>query len=237
MAGLYIGDQAVAGVYLGDQPVAGVYLGDTLIWPTTTPPLYAVTFDGPNQSGLPGFRADLNVAEVASGRAQIAALGMGSGRVDAWLTYQDGPNAGRTDTDDQIITAQFIAPTGAQASNNHTSLILRSNDTFNAGTKVTAEFSTSGCRIISHSGATPTQRATGAGIPNTSLVRVEAIGNAYRCYLDTATVPFMSWTDTLNVVQRGPAQRRWGVAVSGNYPIFQQMFRSFGIDWIEVRNG
>ena len=76
-----------------------------------------------------------------------------------------------------------------------------------------------------------TQRAvTATNAAVTDLFEFRRQGNVFTLYRNGSS--FLTWTDTGNLVSSGPTFRRWGFLVEGNFPIFQQEFRSPAVDAI-----
>lgn len=203
----------------------------------------------PNQAGWgTGFRLDDNSPQIKGNAAQAGNLGSGAGTTGYWGTYKaDGYNGGpgvggKFNTDDQYATAFLTPPdfgsTDNLAANMRFGLYLRGGDTFkgSGNTMVLLTVTKSnGCTILSYNGTTQTQRASSSTtIAANSFITFKAEGNLYAGYLGSSTTPFISWTDSTGITQRGPNNRRWGMYQEANFPIFQRQWASYATSQLEA---
>ncbi|WP_280361269.1 hypothetical protein [Nocardia wallacei] len=186
------------------------------------------------------YRVDRNASlRIASNRAQMKAMSGGDGRAGCWTSYQGGANSGRLASDSYGVKAQLIAPTGNLATDNCTCLLLAVADTF--GNAVMCYFvvtTSTGCGIFTQSGLPPVSGittgqagqlgriTTTTNIATTDLIDFRRAGNVFTAYRNGDV--FLTWTDASNEVASGAANRRWGLAVEGNYPLFGAEYRSPG---------
>ncbi|WP_067565767.1 hypothetical protein [Nocardia acidivorans] len=242
-----MGDASPTRYYAGDAAASKVYCGDALLWPTGVS--YRDDFNRADSQVLGGdWRIDANgSARVASNRAMFKAMGANSGRAGSWMSYQGGSNSGRLSTDNYAVKAQLIPPVGGSAADNVTAIVLGVPDTFSSGSVCCSLVVTTGtgCAIVTSAGVPPStglgvgavgqtqQKTVSTNIAATDLIELRRVGNTFTAYRNGATFG-LSWTDSGNLVPATPANRRFGLIVEGNYPLFQQEFRSPAIDWIEA---
>ncbi|WP_280273361.1 hypothetical protein [Nocardia wallacei] len=239
-----IGDATLSKVYAGDAALSRIYAGDALIWQAGA--AYRDDLNRADSASLGGdWRTDRNASpKIATSRAQMKTMGNGDGRAGNWASYQGGSNSGRLQTDNYGVRAQLIAPVGNLATDNCTGLVLSVADTFGAATMCYLVVTTgTGCAIVTQSGLPPTsgvstgstgqtQRAsTPTNIATTDQIEFRRVGNLFTAYRNGTS--FLTWPDTGNVVPSGATNRRWGLIVEGNYPLFGAEYRSPAIDWIE----
>ncbi|MEU6582734.1 hypothetical protein [Nocardia sp. NPDC046763] len=196
---------------------------------------YREDFNGGAGSGWgPNFRLDVNTPQVSNNAAQPGNLPSNSGTTAFWGTYTGGSNGGAMYTDNVLITASLITPMYSTASNMNCSIVLRSPDTFTgSGTTMVVINTTTGngSAIYTYSGSTGTARATtSTSVTAGALLQCGAVGNHYAAFV--GGIPLISWDDTTGVVKCGAGQRRWGIEMEANYPLFQQQFDSLAIDWV-----
>lgn len=227
----------IAGAVGGGTASAAVYVGYR----------YSDTFNRADSTDIgPNWRNDRNgPVRISTNRAQMKTMSSGAGRAGNWTSYQGGGGtaAGRFGTDNYAVKVQLIAPTGGLAGDNMTGIVLAVGDTFGAGVMAYCVMTTAnGCAIYTQSGLPPatgistgqtgqTQRAvTATNAAVTDLFEFRRQGNVFTLYRNGSS--FLTWTDTGNLVSSGPTFRRWGFLVEGNFPIFQQEFRSPAVDAI-----
>lgn len=220
------------------------------VFPVVDYRLYREEFNRAN--GAPGanWRAELSnpLSTIVSNALQAGAVAQNTGRQAAcWWTYQGGAQGGVLGTDAVEISAQLKAPSTSQASDNWTTLFLAGADTFITGKFYCGLFSTgSGCKIIlcngtpngpgnsASTGSNQTQLATtGTNCANNAIALFSRDVNG-RMSLKVNGTEVTSATD--NTGFSGVGNRRWGVCIEANRPIFQNQFSAPGIDWVQGRD-
>lgn len=201
------------------------------------------------------WRPELNFLKLNSNRVQLRTPAANTGRQGGWETYIGGPyNGGRMLTDNWRIEGQLIAPVGAAASDNGTSIGAGMQDAGPGAGMVLVYFfvSTGGnSAILTYTGsaiAAPGAGSTQAGqtvrsaiggnVPATALIALER-----RMYSATQSVftafvngsPTVSWDDTGGIVPAGDrSRRRWFIQCEGNFPFLQQAFYSPALDAVRA---
>ncbi|MRH86009.1 hypothetical protein GFY24_00765 [Nocardia sp. SYP-A9097] len=207
---------------------------------------YSDDFNRADSSTLgSNWRVDMNSQpKIVTNRALMKTMGNGDGRAGNWASYQGGTNTGKLATDNYGVKAQLISP-GSIASDNLTCIVLAVADTFGSGTSCLFGVTTgSGCAIITQAGSPPgsgvgsggsgqtIQVSTSTNIAVTDLIELRRVGNVFTAYRNGTSL--LTWTDSSNIVSSGSTNRRFGLVVEGNFPIFNGEYRSPAIDSIQA---
>lgn len=243
--GVLIGTTGISNAYVGSTPLSKIYIGTEMIWPPGK--VLREEFSGyANQAGWgPNFGAQTG-PQILSGKASAATVGANQNKTDIATYIGGGSTASQLLTDNYSVTAQLIRSDKAQSSWD-TYLFMRGayKTTLGPQSIVGVALSsdppsgnTKGSRIVTwNSGGTIANRVTGGpAIPPTSLVRLEGIGNVYSVYLNSDTNPILTWVDSGNVIAQGVGRRGFGMGMQAEYPLFNQLFHSSSVSWIEARD-
>ncbi|MDH6279533.1 hypothetical protein [Prescottella agglutinans] len=226
---IYRGTQKIKSLYVGSQKIKAAHVWNGSAWKKvfSSGKYYLIDF---NATGpLPaGWTTSSTAPTVINGSAQCP-TSVGSSTSTWAVCSQD------LATDDVSVFVTIVAPTTPYASE-ESGIMLRGATPWSLGTHAELSFSTGkGCAIKSVSGGAATVRAsTTTNIAYGDTVEFTAVGNVYRAYRNGSTTPFLTWTDTGNLIEAGPFRRRFGFFVAAIRT--DKNYYTPAIDAIEARD-
>jgi len=235
---LYVGSQKIETLSAGGRKVREGWVWNGSAWKkvfsAAVPPFgFVYEFNtaypdslGPAWAYISGVKG-----RVADGHIVLAAMGT-TGKVAFWYRPTDvvAPQ------DDVVVGFRLTAPTPyALADNNETIVALRCTDDASTNDGVWAVFMGGKARIMTMIGGTQTPRGLGGTYPLDVDLEFRAVGRTFSVVrLDTQAV-ITSWPDSANESKMDAAHRAFKIALTGNYPLFQQQYNSPAIDRFEAR--
>ena len=181
---------------------------------------YEENFDRANQDGYgAAWYTTGNNQGIRSNGAQ--ALGTNDGLRSAMYVFP-------MNYDDHTVEGRA---TGVNSSGAPATLFIRCGLNMTAG--VGFQFNSNLVELYSFIGGYPngvvSRASASVSVPNGALLRVEAIGNVYRAFVNNAEV--LTWVDSGNVMPRGSKYRFWAFGVSR-----ASFTYSAGWDWLIAKD-
>lgn len=226
---IYRGSQKIKNLYVGGQKIKAAHIWNGSAWQKvyTSGKRYLIDFNstGPLPSG---WTTSSPAPTVINGAAQAPTS---STSLSVYATYNQD-----LASNDVSVTVTAVAPTTPVAGE-ESGIMLRGGLGWKIDPHAELSFSTAnGCTIKSVSGGVATVRAsTTTNIAHGDTIEFTAVGNVYRAYRNGSTTPFLTWTDTGNIVNPG---RKFGfyVAAIRSGGTFGTTYYTPAIDAIEARD-
>ncbi|MFI5778711.1 hypothetical protein [Nocardia sp. NPDC051570] len=234
---LYVGSQKIKALSPSGQKAMEAWVWNGSAWKkvfNSVPPFNFVDeFNtvypdslGPAWTYISGVKA-----RVVNGHAVLAATGTTS-KVAYWYRPTDvvAPQ------DDAAVRFRLTAPTPyALANNNETIVALRCTDDASTNDGVWAVFTGGKVRIMTMIDGTQAARGPEGTYPIDVDLEFRAVGRTFSVVrLDTQAV-LTSWPDSANESKMDTAHRAFKIALTGNYPLFQQQYNSPALDRFEAK--
>ncbi|RJO69761.1 hypothetical protein D5S18_28065 [Nocardia panacis] len=234
---LYVGPQKIKTLNAGGQKAKEAWLWNGSAWKkvfSTVPPFgFIDEFNtaypdslGPAWTYMSGVKG-----RVVNGHAVLAATGTTS-KVVCWYR----PAGVVAPQDDVAVRFRLTAPTPyALGNDNETIAALRCTDDASTDDGVWAVFIGGKARIMTMIGGKQTARGIQGTFPFDVDLEFRAVDRTYSVVrLDTQAV-ITSWPDSANESKMDATHRAFKIALTGNYPLFQQQYNSPAIDRFESK--
>ncbi|MCU1647103.1 MAG: hypothetical protein JWN03_7378 [Nocardia sp.] len=234
---LYVGSQKIKTLSPGGQKVKEGWQWNGTAWKkvfSTVPPFgFVDEFNtaypdslGPAWTYLSGVKG-----RVVNGHAVLAGMGT-TGKVSYWYR----PTGVVVPQDDVAVRLRITAPTPyLLANDNETIVALHCTDDAATNDAVWAVFMGGKVRIMSIIGGTQAVRSPDAVYPVDVDLEFRAVGRSFSIVrVDTQAV-LTSWLDSGNESKMDASHRAFKIALTGNFPLFQQQYNSPALDRFEAR--
>lgn len=228
-------DVLVDGPYPIFTPVIGIPL-DVSVVATMSALTIADDFNRANGSlGSSWVGFDTGTPIISTNRAQAGTTGASN-----TTTIYAARHASQLLTDNIEVSFTTIAPTGTYDSARGTAAFVRAS----AGTVMASRDGVvmgvinNAAYLNTYIGGTFTQQTTASSlnIPAGTVIRCRAVNNVYSMYAGESTTPFLTWTDSGNIVTKGAGRRHWGIEMVGSKNFAGSSSVGYGIDAVSAKD-